>query len=99
LKRIVDYSGTQILLSAESERHIAAVHPEIDFDHIRKALENPDEVRMSSYRSTSVLYYRAKAAKRFICVVVKACSDGNFISSAMTTGKPKTGEIIYVRGS
>jgi len=99
MKRFVDYSGQQILLSLESERHIAEAHPEIDFDHLRSALRDPDEVRKSSYRATSVLYYRIKAARRFICVVVKICDDGKFISSALTTTKPKTGEVIYVRES
>jgi hypothetical protein len=74
-------------------------HPEIDFEQVAGALKDPDEVRRSSYRATSILYYRLKAAKRFICVVVKICPDGKFISSAMTTTKPKTGEVIYVRKS
>ena len=97
MKRFVDYTGTQIILSEEAERHIAVVHSEIDFTHIRMALSDPDEVRKSSYRASSILYYRLKAAKRFVCVVVKSCPDGKFISSAMTTVKPKTGEVVYVR--
>ena len=99
MKRFIDYTGEQILLSVETERHIADAHPEIDFDQVLAALKDPDEVRKSSYRATSILYYRIKAAKRFICVVVKNCPDGKFISSAMTTTKPKTGEVIYVRES
>lgn len=99
MKRFVDYAGEQIVLSAESERHIAEAHPEIDFNQVRSTLKDPDEVRRSSYRATSILYYRVKSEKRFICVVVKICPDGKYISSAMTTTKPKTGEVIYVRES
>jgi hypothetical protein len=99
MKKFVDYNGAEVLLSKETKTHICLVHSEIDFDQIRSALSDPDEVRKSSYRSSSVLYYRIKSAKRFVCVVVKSCPDGQFISSAMTTTKPKTGEVIYVRNS
>ncbi len=99
MRKFVDYNAAQILLSKETEQHIRLVHSEIDFEQIRSALSDPDEVRKSSYHSSSVLYYRVKSAKRFVCVVVKSCSDGQFISSAMTTTKPKTGEVIYVRNS
>ena len=99
MRRFVDYSGVQIMLSEATERHIAAIHAEINSALIRMALADPDEVRKSSYHASSFLYYRVKASKRFVCVVVKSCPDGQFISSAMTTTKPKTGEVIYVRKS
>lgn len=99
MKRFIDYTGARIVLSQGAEQHIAFAHSEIDIDQIRLALSDPDEVRMSSYHNSSMLYYRIKAAKRFVCVVVKDCSDGKFISSAMTTTKPKTGEVIYVKKS
>jgi hypothetical protein len=97
VKRFVDFAGMRILLSTDSERHIVESHPEIRIDELRRALGDPDEVRRSTHRNTTVLYYRIKAARRYTCVVVKVCSDGNFIASAMTTTKPKTGEVIYVR--
>jgi hypothetical protein len=99
MKKFIDYSGFQILLSKETEQHIAFVHSEIDIASVRKALSDPDEVRRSSHHSSSKLYYRVKSLNRFICVVVKICTDGRFISSAMTTSKPKSGEVIYVRRS
>ncbi len=97
MKRFVDYSGDTILLSSETEKHIMDAHPEIDLAQIAQTLKDPDEVRQSSYKSTSVLYYRFKRAKRYICVVVKECPDGFFISTAMTTTKPKLGEVLYVK--
>ncbi|MGE0171461.1 MAG: hypothetical protein AB7T49_01690 [Oligoflexales bacterium] len=96
-KRFVDYEDNEIFLAAKAQRHIAGAHAEIEFENIRKTLSDPDEVRKSSYKANSVLYYRSKGRRRFVCVVVKYCADGKFISSAMTTAKPKTGEIVYVR--
>ncbi len=97
MKLLVDYKGDFISFSKGSELHIAECHPEITLAYIRIALKDPDEIRISSYRNSSILYYRKKSSKRFICVVVKVCEDGNFISSAMTTSKAKSGEVIYVR--
>ena len=97
MKRFVDYSDSEIFLSEETARHIAMFHPEVDIEHIKITLANPDEVRQSSYKASSILYYHLKGTNRFVCVVVKICPDGKFISSAMTTSKPKTGEVIYVR--
>jgi hypothetical protein len=97
VKHFRDFSNGIILLSPEAERHIAAVHPEISAEQISATLEDPDEVRRSSYKITSYLYYRLKRKDRFICVVVKECIDGFFIATAMTTMKPKSGEVLYVR--
>jgi hypothetical protein len=97
VKSFNDFEGKRILLLTESEQHIIQSHPEIELQEVRKALGDPDEVRRSSHRKTTVLYYRIKSARRYVCVVVKVCVDGNFIASAMTTTKPKTGEVIYVR--
>jgi hypothetical protein len=55
MKKFIDYSGYQILLSKETEQHIAFVHSEIDIDSVRKALSDPDEVRRSSHHSSSIL--------------------------------------------
>ena len=99
MKKFIDYAGLQILLSKDTEQHIALAHSEIDIASVRKALLDPDEVRSSSHHSSSILYYRVKSLNRFICVVVKICADGRFISSAMTTSTPKSGEVIYVRRS
>ncbi len=97
MRRFVDYNREQIVLAEDAERHIALIHPEVDIEQIRLALFDPDEVRKSSYKLTSVLYYRLKATRYFVCVVVKSCPDGKFISSVMTTTKPKTGKVIYVK--
>jgi hypothetical protein len=97
MRRFTDFAGDTVKLSRETEKHISSAHSEITSDLIAKTLEDPDELRNSSYNAASILYYRLKIKKRYICVVVKKCSDGFFISTAMTTTKPKSGEVIYVR--
>lgn len=64
---------------------------------ISDCLKNPDEVRRSKTNTKSELYYLLRLHQRYTCVVVKRCPDGDFISTAMTTTKPKFGEIIYTR--
>lgn len=75
--------------------HISEAHPEISLKDIEVTLKDPDEVRMSSYKDDSELYYVFKMKRRYICVIVKICEDGSFISTALTTTKPKVGRIIY----
>ena len=75
------------------------MHSEVSLGDIETALKNPDEVRTSSYKDNGELYYLLKTKKRYICVVVKICDDGNFISTAMTTTKPKVGQLIYKKGA
>jgi len=97
MKKLSEFSGKIILLSSETEAHIAEEHHEISLKNIRDTLLFPDEVRRSSYKNSSLLYYRQRVEKRYICVIVKQCEDGFFISTAMTTTKPKSGEVIYVK--
>jgi hypothetical protein len=95
-ERIGSYAGQRPQVS---ELHFAESHSEIDLLEIRGASKDPNEVRRSSHRWTTVLYNRVKAARRFVCIVVNICSDENFISSAMTSTKSKLGSVIYVRKS
>ena len=97
MKRFVDYAGAVVLLSADTEQHISKAHPEINLVQIRQSLGDPDEVRQSSYKATTTLYYQLRASNRYVCVVVKKCDDGLYISTAMTTTKPKIGEVLYVK--
>ena len=66
MKRFRDFSDDIILLTAEAEKHIVAAHPEVSTEQIAATLGNPDEVRRSSYKTTSFLYYRLKRQNRFI---------------------------------
>lgn len=91
----INYKKQQIILGNGTFEHISEVHPEISLKDIEVTLKYPDEVRMSSYKDDSELYYLFRIKRRYTCVVVKICEDGNFISTALTTSKPKIGRVIY----
>ncbi|HSW69184.1 MAG TPA: PBECR2 nuclease fold domain-containing protein [Gammaproteobacteria bacterium] len=91
----INYKKQKIILGEGAFEHIFEAHPEVSLKDIEMALKNPDEVRMSSYKNDSELYYTFKTKNRYICVIVKICKDGNFISTALTTTKPKAGRILY----
>ena len=95
----INYKNQRIILSDGAFKHISERHPEVSLKNIKAALKDPDEVRMSSYKDDSELYYIFKTARRYICVIVKICEDGNFISTALTTIKPKVGRLIYKKGT
>ena len=91
----INYKNQEIILGNGAFEHITEAHPEISLKDIKVTLKDPDEVRMSSYKDDSELYYLFKTKRRYICVIVKICNDGNFISTALTTIKPKIGRVIY----
>ncbi len=93
-----NFKKQQVILEDSSYQHIVEIHPEVTLEQIKATLEDPDEVRKSSHHFASELYYLLKSKKRFICVVVKICPDGNFVSTAMTTTMPKEGRVIYRKG-
>lgn len=97
MKEFLNYRHQVILLSKGTWQHICEAHPEIDTAQIAECLENPDEVWRSRKNKRSELYYLIRQSQRFTCVVVKKCPDGNFISTALTTTKPKIGDVIYKR--
>jgi len=98
VRTFTNYKKQRVILSDSAYEHISEVHPEVTLDIIKVALEDPDEVRLSSYKKASELYYFRRMSSRYTCVVVKICSDGSFISTAMTTNKPKVGQAIYRKG-
>jgi len=91
----INYKKQRIILGDGTFKHISEVHPEVTLEDIKVALKDPDEVRTSSYKDDSELYYVFKMQRRYVCVIVKICEDGNFISTALTTTKPKVGRLIY----
>lgn len=97
MKSFINYRQERVKLSAGTWEHIQEVHSEIGQDQIGACLKDPDEVRRSRKNPASEIYYLLRIEKRYTCVVVKRCSDGNFISTAMTTTKPKQGEVLYKR--
>ena len=95
----INYKRQRIILGDGAFEHISETHPEVSLEDIKVTLKDPDEVRMSSYKDDSELYYLLKTKRRYLCVIVKICEDGNFISTALTTTKPKVGRVIYKKGA
>ncbi len=94
-----NFKKQRVILGDGAYEHIAEAHPEVTLDQIKVALEDPDEVRASSYREDSELYYLRRTKQRYICVVVKVCVDGIHIATALTTTKPKVGRVLYKKGT
>ncbi|MBL7665629.1 MAG: hypothetical protein JNM93_10895 [Bacteriovoracaceae bacterium] len=98
MKTFENYRGEVIFLHPDTLEHIQDMHSEIDLLMISKTLKDPDEVRWSKQKEDSQLYYLLRTQTRYTCIVVKICEDGHFISTALTTNKPKIGNIYYQRG-
>lgn len=99
-----DYEEHTIILSDESWiQHIQINHPEITQSDIQRALLDPDIVVKSRHKENVKLYYRSKITSsgksRFTQVVVKFCSDGIFVSTAMTVNKSKQGIVLMERSN
>lgn len=99
-----DYRSFKMNLEGDALEHIQNKHSEITIDEIQYALLDPDEVRKSinanpSSKCTVEIYYVRKDISkiRYTQVVVKFCPGGNFIVTAMTTNKIKSGDVIYKR--
>lgn len=101
--KLKDFQGRDIQLLNESWEHIQDGHPEIHLEDIKLTLKDPSEVRECPRQGFVELFYRlkshAKGKIRFTVVVVKVMSDGNFISTAMTTKSMREGRILYKKGA
>jgi hypothetical protein len=98
MKVFKNYRDEECFLTNEQENHIQARHPEATPQLISECLMMPLEIRKSSSRSEAQLYYIFKTADRYFCVVLKCCLDSKYISTAYTTSKIKSGQLIYKRG-
>ena len=93
-----NHRGEKIWLHEDTLKHIQNKHKEINLKMIRETIEHPDEIRRSQKDQRSQLYYYFRKENCYICVVVKICKDGVFISTALTTDKIKKGIVIYKKG-
>lgn len=62
---------------------------------VRLALENPDEVRQSRGDPEVLLFYKAEAAKRWVCAVAKQADGQAFLVTAYPTDAIKEGIRIW----
>jgi hypothetical protein len=64
---------------------------------VRLALESPEEVRQSRGDPEVFLFYRAEAARRWVCAVAKRLDRGAFLITAYPTDAIKEGTRIWPR--
>lgn len=98
-----DYQGEEVkLLDEVWEDHISVDHPEMEILLIERILKTPHIVCLSQH--ANMMNYRQyyskpwknkKKRERYFRVVVKVCSDGNWISTAHTRSKISCGKVIY----
>lgn len=64
---------------------------------VQMALESPDEVRQSRTDPRVLLFYKAEAARRWVCAVAKQADDDAFLVTAYPTDAIKEGMRIWPR--
>ena len=63
--------------------------------HVRAALETPDEVRQSRTDSAVFLFYRAEQARRWVCAVARRKDNDGFLITAYPTDAIKEGMQVW----
>jgi hypothetical protein len=63
--------------------------------HVRDALQTPDEVRQSRADSSVFLFYRAEQAKRWVCAVARREDDSGFLITAYPADAIKEGVRVW----
>jgi len=72
------------------------LHSQPDPMMVMEVLKNPDEIRVSRGDHTVYLFYKAKAAKRWVCAVSKRVTiEEGFLITAYITEAIKEGEKIW----
>ena len=62
---------------------------------VKAALETPDEVRQSRIAPEVLLFYKAEAARRWVCAVAKQADHEAFLVTAYPTDAIKEGVRIW----
>jgi hypothetical protein len=60
-------------------------------EDVRKALEDPDEIRKSKSDENVYLFYKSEREKRWICAVSKQTGSEGFLITTYPTGAIKEG--------
>src|SRR5574341_1426678 len=77
-----------------SVKHPAMAGREAD---VKRALEQPDEIRQSKSDEMVYLFYKAEGEKRWICAVSKQTDREGFLITAYPTDAIKEGRLIWRR--
>jgi hypothetical protein len=75
-----------------NEKHPAMRGRERD---VKRALENPDEIRQSKSDIAVFLFYKTENAKRWVCAVAKQSDGDGFLITAYPTDAIKEGTRIW----
>jgi hypothetical protein len=62
---------------------------------VKATLANPDEVRQSRTDREVLLFYKAEAARRWVCAVTKQADSDGFLVTAYPTDAMKEGIRIW----
>ncbi|HXU39366.1 MAG TPA: DUF4258 domain-containing protein [Blastocatellia bacterium] len=62
---------------------------------VREALQNPDEIRVSSIDAEVYLFYKAERAKRWVCAVAKHLNGDGFLITTFPTDAVKEGVRVW----
>jgi hypothetical protein len=66
-------------------------------EDVKKALEQPDEIRQSKSDEAVYLFYKAERTKRWICVVSKRTGEEGFLITTYPTDAIKEGTQVWHR--
>lgn len=66
-------------------------------EDVRKALEDPDEIRKSKSDENVYLFYRAERENRWLCAVSKQTGEDGFLITAYPTDAIKEGVQVWHR--
>ena len=100
VKRLLDYEGRSIRLTAERWEHIQD-HPEMAGmgEALEQTLAAPEVVIRSRVDPKAHLYHRfyfgTRVGDKYLCVVVKVRDDDAFVLTAYLTDKIRRGEVIW----
>ena len=64
-------------------------------EDVKKALEQPDEIRQSKSDENVYLFYRAEREKRWICAVSKQTGEEGFLITTYPTDAIKEGVQVW----
>jgi hypothetical protein len=96
-----DIHNRVIRLTAERQEHLQTAHPEMTeaVPRLAETLASPDKTVRSRTDATVELFYRhypsTVVTSKFLCTVVKALPDDNFIITAYYTDTIKQGESLW----
>ena len=64
-------------------------------EDVKKALEQPDEIRQSKSDSNIYLFYKAEREKRWICAVSRQTGEEGFLITTYPTDAIKEGVSVW----